>query len=132
MPDIIPERLLGTGAMGSVYLAHGREGTPYALKVLKSEAESLVAMFESEVGILSKLKHPRLVSIEGFSRSAAGVAGVEAAPCFWMEYVEGRPLLEAAREATPQKILEWFRECLEALDYLHSQDILHGDLKPAN
>jgi len=118
--------------MGSVYLAHAEAGTPLALKVLKSDSQNLVSMFESEVGILSKLQHPRLVSIEGFSKSGSGIQGLDPAPCFWMEYVDGKPLLEAARHAKPPRILEWFQECLEALDYLHNQGVLHGDLKPAN
>ncbi|MCE9625024.1 MAG: sigma 54-interacting transcriptional regulator [Deltaproteobacteria bacterium] len=132
MADIIPDRVLGTGAMGSVYLAHDSSGKPYALKVLKEGSESLLAMFESEVGILSKLQHPRLVNIEGFSKSGGGISGLPPSPSFWMEYVEGRPLLDACREAKPRKILEWLHECLEALDYLHTQGVLHGDLKPAN
>ncbi len=129
---LIPDRILGTGAMGSVYLAHDAKGTAYALKVLKAEAVDLLQMFESEVGILSKLRHPRLVEIEGFSKVGEGVRGLGASPCFWMEFVEGVPLLEAAKEALPDQILTWFKECLEALEYLHGQEILHGDLKPAN
>ncbi|MDL1872467.1 serine/threonine protein kinase, partial [Deltaproteobacteria bacterium PRO3] len=132
MSEIVPDRILGTGSMGAVHLAHGPGGKTYALKVLKADSPALLPMFESEVGILSKLQHPRLVSIEGFSKSGEGVAGIEGSPCFWMEYVDGLPILEAAKQAGPQQILDWFRECLEALDYLHTQGILHGDLKPAN
>jgi transcriptional regulator with GAF, ATPase, and Fis domain/serine/threonine protein kinase len=118
--------------MGSVYLAHDQSGTKFALKVLKNESAPLLPLFEAEVGILSKLHHPRLVEIEGFSKMGEGVAGLEPSPCFWMEYVEGVPLLEAAQGAKIPTILEWFKECLDALEYLHAQGILHGDLKPAN
>lgn len=130
--DLVKDRILGTGAMGSVYLAHDQSGTKFALKVLKNDSSSLLPLFEAEVGILSKLKHPRLVAIDGFSKIGEGVLEMEATPCFWMEYVEGVPLLEAARQVSPVKILDWLRECLEALEYLHAQGILHGDLKPAN
>lgn len=132
MTEIVPDRILGTGAMGAVHLAHGPGGKPYALKVLKTDAEGLWPMFEAEVGILSKLQHPRLVSIEGFSKSGEEVAGLQGNPCFWMEFVDGSPILEAAQKSSSEQILDWFRECLEALDYLHTQGILHGDLKPAN
>ncbi len=131
-PGLTTDKLIGSGAMGSVYLAHDPAGKSYALKVLRTEAASLSDMFESEVGILSKLKHPRLVEIEGFSKGGAGVEGAGGEPCFWMEFIEGEPILKAALQAKPAQILEWFRECLEALEYLHTQGILHGDLKPAN
>ncbi|MDX1386767.1 MAG: protein kinase, partial [bacterium] len=126
------DRLLGTGSMGEVYLARDPSGGSHALKVLQSKSDSLAGMFEQEVGILSKLNHPRLVQIEGFSKMAEGVQGIEDEPCFWMEYIEGNTLLDSAQRASSDQILDWFKEGLEALEYLHGQGVLHGDLKPAN
>src|SRR5919106_857630 len=131
MPPLTVDRALGQGGMGTVYLARDSSGIPFAVKVLKTSSEELLRMFESEAAILAKLRHPRLVAIEGFSKNG-DIAGLSSAPCFWMEYVEGQPLLEAAAEASAQKILEWLEEGLEALHYLHHQGLLHGDLKPAN
>ncbi|HEX5035137.1 MAG TPA: serine/threonine-protein kinase, partial [bacterium] len=131
MPPLTVDRALGQGGMGTVYLAHDSSGIPFAVKVLKEGSEELLRMFESEAGILAKLRHPRLVSIEGFSRSG-GVTGIPPSPCFWMEYVEGQPLLEASARAGSEQILKWLEEGLEALHYLHHQGLLHGDLKPAN
>src|SRR5262249_39655874 len=81
---------------------------------------------------LSKLKHPGLVEVSGFSKTGEELRSENPAPCFWMEYVEGKSILEAAKDASPETILRWFEECLDALEYLHAQGILHGDLKPAN
>ncbi|HKY62354.1 MAG TPA: sigma 54-interacting transcriptional regulator [bacterium] len=131
MPPLTVDRALGQGGMGTVYLAHDSSGIPFAVKVLKNGSEELLRMFESEAGILAKLRHPRLVAIEGFSRSG-DVTGLPPSPCFWMEYVEGRPLLEASADAGSDQILQWLEEGLEALHYLHHQGLLHGDLKPAN
>lgn len=126
------ERVLGQGGMGTVFLTRNAQGEPLALKVLRAPATGLREMFEQEVGILSRLKHPRLVEILGFSKAGLDLEGVPKGPSFWMEYVAGQPLLEAAKGADASQVLAWFEEALEALEYLHSQDILHGDLKPAN
>jgi serine/threonine-protein kinase len=129
------ESLIGTGAMGSVYRAHDSKGATFALKVLTHSSTTMLAMFEEEVRILSKLKHPGLVEVWGFSKTSEEIVGLERllkAPSFWMEFVKGRPILEEARKSDPAKILSWLKEALEALEYLHRQGILHGDLKPAN
>jgi len=118
------ERLLGTGAAGEVSLVHDSQSAQtFALKVLKDLTPASINDFEREVLFLSRLKHPGLVAIHGFSKEG---------PSYWMDFVEGRPLSEAASGASAEKLSEWLREALAALAYLHEQGILHGDLKPAN
>jgi tetratricopeptide (TPR) repeat protein len=51
-----------------------------------------------------------------------------------MEFVEGDDLIAAAERIgrDPENLKVWLFQALEALAYLHSQDVLHGDLSPGN
>src|SRR6185295_7348768 len=100
------ERLLGTGSMGQVFLARDEANRPVAVKILENDSPAVLGMFEDEVRILSRLKHPHLVRVLGFSRAPR--------PRYWMEYVDGRPLLAAARGVSADQVLAWFQECLDA------------------
>jgi transcriptional regulator with GAF, ATPase, and Fis domain/predicted Ser/Thr protein kinase len=121
-------RPLGEGGMGSVFLAETPEGEPVALKLLFADPASLAREF----AVLSRLRHPHIVSVRGFSPSTLTILGREEGPCLWMDYVEGRPLLEAARDTDHAVIFRHFEQGLEALAYLHGQGIAHGDLAPGN
>src|SRR5689334_6917043 len=123
-------RSLGGGGMGSVWLAETPEGEIVALKILTADPESLAREF----AILSRLRHPHIVSVKGFSPTTLPITGREEGPCLWMDYVEGRPLLEALAQTQtgPDTILKNFEEALEALSYLHGQGVVHGDLSPGN
>jgi len=49
-----------------------------------------------------------------------------------MEFVEGRSVLDAAHDQQSNAVIDWFQQALEALDNLHVQGLLHGDLSPKN
>lgn len=135
MTQLQADELIDSGASGSVYRAHDTDaskGPPFALKVLKEASSAATEGFEKEAYYLSKLRHPGLVPIYGFSKTGEELRGVDPAPCFWMELVEGQKINEAAANVPVETIRDWLKQCLTALDYLHSQGILHGDLKPAN
>ncbi|MFO1518648.1 MAG: sigma 54-interacting transcriptional regulator [bacterium] len=132
------DRLVGSGAMGSVYRAYDGQGKVFALKILENSSPTLLPLFEGEVHLLSKLKHPGLVEIMGFSKTSEEMKGLEPSssrekkPSFWMEYIPGAPILDAASSAEPRTMVRWLEEALDALEYLHGQGVLHGDLKPGN
>ncbi len=117
------EKKLAAGGMGEVFLARTPEGQRVAVKI---------SSLQQEVSLLVKLRHPSIVSILGCSSTSKEILGEEKGPCYWMEYIEGQDVLSAARKASKPQILDWFRQALEALHYLHSQGVLHGDLSPGN
>ncbi len=120
-------RPLGAGGMGEVYLAHTPQGQAVVVKrALNTES------IEAEVRFLCRLQHTHLISFLGVTGESAAIFGEDKGACYWMEYVEGRDILSAARGQEPELIFTWFKECLDALDYLHAQEILHGDLSPQN
>ena len=134
MADTQWQRLkrLASGGVADLFLARSPEGRSVVVKTLRKDAGVEASTLSLEYDLLSRLRHPSLVSVLGFSAESREILGEESGPCYWMETVEGRPLLEAARAAERNEIFRWFREALEGLAYLHRQGIVHGDLSPSN
>ncbi|MDO5465331.1 MAG: ankyrin repeat domain-containing protein, partial [Akkermansia sp.] len=84
--------------------------------------------FLNEAKVLTRLKHPHIVPVLAAFK-ALGTA------YYVMEHINGTPLHECAPPAnsmTEDWLLPVLRKLLEALDYLHTQNLLHRDIKPAN
>ncbi|HKY62329.1 MAG TPA: sigma 54-interacting transcriptional regulator [bacterium] len=121
---------VGEGGMGEVYGALDPQGRKVAVKVLNPDSSP--GLFEEEAKLLIRLRHPALVSVLGYQVQSAPLFEEEKGPCFWMDYVEGENFFLGAKKAGFEKILAWLKEALQALQYLHSQSVLHGDLSPSN
>ncbi len=94
-------------------------------ETVKSYAHTLTR-FVDEARTLARLKHPNIVQVlRAFE--ALGTA------YYVMPYVEGSEL-QAAAPAMPDEawLAPILRSILGALAYLHSQNLLHRDLKPGN
>jgi serine/threonine protein kinase len=125
--------LLGSGGMGSVYLAeHQSLGRLAAIKVLLPELarnEHIRQRFINEAKTLSKLNHQNIVVLYDFSDADDNLLLV-------MEYVEGTPI-ENIIESTngpisEQRCINIFKQVLEGFSYAHKRGIVHRDIKPAN
>lgn len=75
------EQLLGSGNFGKVYRGILRDGTEVAVKVLSNKGDM---GFEEEVRVLSRFRHPNLVTLLGFSRDPEGERR-----CLLYEYLAG-------------------------------------------
>lgn len=119
-------RRLGSGGMGTVYLAEGF-GRTVAVKCMRGRGPDLLRQFLDERQSLSRLDHPGIAGFLDGGRTAAGE------PYLVMEYVEGIPLPEWERRgpilAARVKLV---REVAEAVEYAHEHQVVHGDLKPNN
>jgi len=123
-------RTLGEGGMGSVVLArHLESGDLVAAKRIQprflGDADT-VRRFMRECRILAGLKHANVVAIrETFINDAGGI--------IVMQYVEGGTLTDAINTHRPAaELLQWFSGLVAGLAYLHSQGVIHRDLKPDN
>lgn len=124
---------LGTGGMGSVFLAERVEGEfeqKVALKLIKSGMDSDVILkrFRSERQILARLEHPNI------ARLLDGGMTEGRMPYFAMEYVDGAPIDQYCDKLkmTVKQRLGLFQTVCAAVQYAHRNLIVHRDLKPGN
>ena len=122
-------KLLGSGAMGSVYLVKDDDGKNFALKtMLPAVAETKVGLkrFQQEVNAMKMLRHANIIKI--FEIGQQGNTHY-----FTMEYIEGKPLSDYVQDKmSAKKIAYIIEKVARALDYAHSKNIIHRDIKPAN
>src|SRR5256714_7270463 len=133
------EKRLGRGAMGQVYLARDQNliTRRVAIKTVRPDVlndEDLqegeaIARFEREARAAASIRHPNVVDVTDFGKSADGVFFLV------MEYVEGETLYHLLRRegtVNPQRAATIMRQVVAGVEAAHDEGILHRDLKPAN
>ncbi|KAG4973953.1 hypothetical protein AAZX31_11G128700 [Glycine max] len=127
-------KVLGKGAMGTVFLVQDTTNTPFALKVVdktcvhaKLDAERRARW---EIQVLSTLSHPFLPSLMGTLESPQFLAwALPYCPGGDLNFLRYR---QTDRSFSPAVIRFYVAEILCALDHLHSMGIAYRDLKPEN
>lgn len=124
-------RSIGIGGMGEVWLAERSDGEfeqRVAIKQLAYPTPGLLHRFRQERQILAHLEHANIARLIDGGVDAAG------APYLVMEYVEGMPLIDYARERELdlRARLQLFLRVCEGVQYAHQNLVVHRDLKPSN
>ncbi|KAB2065650.1 hypothetical protein ES319_A09G103700v1 [Gossypium barbadense] len=136
--DFSHENELGRGGFGTVYMGELDDGTKLAVKRMETGVISSKALdeFQSEIAVLSKVRHRHLVSLLGYS-----IEGNERLLVY--EYMSQGALSKHLFHWKTLKLepLSWRRRLSIALDvargmeYLHNlarETFIHRDLKSSN
>lgn len=137
--DYLIEGVLGTGGMARVYRGYDDNLDRYAaIKVIEpqliasAEEDEYRERFLREARAIARLNHHRIVGVYQFNQ-------IGNLYYIAMEYIEGRNLREVLKSFIKQdklmptsEMLVLLRDIADALDYAHSQSIIHRDVKPSN
>ena len=128
-------RAIAEGAMAAVYEAQQPDPQrTVALKIFRTNMTVLDAhqRFRREAQALARLQHPNIARI--YEASVHTGADHRAMPFIAMEYVDGLPLAQHARqnELPRRRRIELLIKVAQAVHAAHQQAVIHRDLKPAN
>lgn len=143
------EKFLNAGGFGMTYLARDsldrivviKECFPSSMccrndgKVMarsrqhQAEFDAVVKHFGAEARRLSKLQHDHIVGIhQVFEDNLTAYMA--------LDFVRGRDLLDTIEDPRmqlhPRDVKDILLKCLEAVHYIHTNDVLHRDISPDN
>lgn len=126
---------IGRGGFGAVYRAVrvGAEGSgAVAIKLLNrnpSMSHQDYARFQREATFMSQLVHPGIVSVYELGEEVG---------CYFivMEFIAGKNLREFVKQKGGRlpinDVFDILVQAAEALEYVHTHNIVHRDIKPQN
>jgi serine/threonine protein kinase len=127
------ERPLGSGGMGSVWLARRTDGAFEGHAAVKLLNLALVtptgqARFRREGSVLARLAHPGIARLLDAGVSALGQ------PYLVLEYIDGIQIDDyvQAHALSRDARIRLFLQVLDAVGSAHANLIVHRDLKPSN
>ena len=122
---------LGEGGFAITYKAFQKSvKRDVVIKVLwshKASIKKIVKRFHKEAQVLANFKHPNIVQVQDVRKYSNLHFMI-------LEYIDGKPLTELLENAplSFKRILKIVKGICDGLDYAHSKQVIHRDLKPDN
>ena len=121
-------RTLGAGTYGIVKEADGPNGKVAVKIILKKNVQGNDQMVYDELEMLQKMRHPHIVRFVDWFESRDKYYIIT-------QLATGGELFDRICEKgkfTEKDASQTIRQVLDAVDYLHQNDVVHRDLKPEN
>lgn len=120
-----PNAIVGEGSFGIVYAGLLKKATRVAVKVLRRTDAKTRTMFLSEISVMDGLTQRNIMPLMAFC---------EEPPMLITELVTGGNMRDRLQSLNwdQTKGLQYLHDVAEGMTYLHSFNVLHGDLKAPN
>lgn len=125
LEDFYSVELIGEGGFGRVFKAiNTKTGETSVIKLMRQVGKETGSSFIDEVASWRSLQHENIVRFKS--------ANIFPRPYIEIEYIDNGSLEDQLLPMEWRKALLITIQILEALDYSHSRNILHLDIKPGN
>eukprot|EP00040_Diaphanoeca_grandis_P041840 m.263618 g.263618 ORF g.263618 m.263618 type:complete len:477 (+) comp51305_c0_seq1:230-1660(+) len=130
---VVEKKLIGKGAYGSAMLCKDSEGNSLVKKNIKCRNFREVRDAKKEAAFLDDLKSTNVIGYKAVDQKNSREVDI------YMEYADGGDLAHEIEKKAKNKthyseeqLMDRFSDCVKAVDKMHSNGVVHRDIKPGN